>query len=303
MAYLIPFPHNGLVSYHYSSKMDLSLYGQWSLIGDSGAFSALTQGVDIDIDALSDWAVKWQAAGQLCWAAALDVIGDHKATHRNWLRMKGRGVKCVPTIHFPSPPRMIDDYAKDGVRFLGLGGQVGGNQASLMRWVVSVMRYARDTYPDMRFHGWGATSKGSLQLPYYSVDSTSWYEGVMWGSTSLQDPRDPAKIHRLDHDGKDAFRPEMANLLSTYYGVDPASVADSRGSNWNVVELMARSASLREIQLQQRHGVISAPPDHPGLEDGPRLHLVMPSDTSVVKKMAAVLAEERAAAKVTVSTS
>lgn len=300
MGYLIPFPHNGLVSYHYSSKMDLSLYGQWSLIGDSGAFSALTQGVTIDIDALSDWAVKWQEAGQLCWAAALDVIGDHNATHRNWLRMKGRGVKCVPTIHFPSPPKMIDDYAKDGVRFLGLGGQVGGNQASLMRWVVSVMRYARDTYPDMRFHGWGATSKGSLQLPYYSVDSTSWYEGVMWGSTSLQDPRDPAKIHRLDHDGKDAFRPEMATLLSTYYGVDPASVADSRGSNWHVVELMARSASLREIQLKQRHGVITRPPDHPDMEDGPRLHLVMPSDTSVVKKMAAVLAEERAAQRATV---
>lgn len=294
MPYKIPFPHNGLVSYHYSRTQDLSMYGQWSLIGDSGAFSAHTQGVKIDIGALSAWAIKWQESGQLCWAAALDVIRDPVGTHKNWLEMVARGVKAVPSVHFPAPPTVLDDYAKDGVRFLGLGGQVGGNQASLMRWAVSMMRYARDKYPDMRFHGWGATGKGSLMLPYYSVDSTSWYEGVLWGQTTLEDPRDPTKTHKLIHDGRDAFRPEMANLLSTYYGIDPASVADSRGSNWNVVDLMCRSASQREIHLRARHGKISPPPELADQESGPRLHLVMPTDGPMVKKLAAMLASERA---------
>lgn len=289
----IPFPHNGLVSYHYSKTLDLSKYGQWSLIGDSGAFSAHTQGATIDVDALAEWGKRWSASGNLCWAASLDVIRDPVGTRKNWLRAKNRGLNAVPSVHFPAPPSTLDDYAKDGVRFLGLGGQVGGNQASLMRWAVIMMRYARDKYPDMRFHGWGATGKGSLLLPYYSVDSTSWYEGVLWGQMSLEDPRNPGVSHKVHFDGVDAYRPEIANLLSTHYGVDPASVADSRGSNWNVVELMCRSASLREQHLKARHGVIAPPPDHPGLEPGPRLHLVMPTDGPVVKKLSAALAAER----------
>jgi len=291
--FTIPMPHNGLVSYHYSKGMDLSIYGGWRLIGDSGAFSAHTQGVTIDVDALTDWGLKWQESGQLCWAAALDVIRNPVGTHKNWLRAKGRGLNAVPTVHFPAPPSTLDDYAKDGVRFLGLGGQVGGGQDALMRWAVSMMRYARDRWPDMRFHGWGATGKGSLLLPYYSVDSTSWYEGVLWGTTTLEDPRDPTKKWRLEHDGRAAYEPKMANLLSTYYDIDPASVADSRGSNWAAIQLMCRSAAQREIWLRKRHGMITPPPELAGQEDGPCLHLVMPSDGPIVRKLATALAAER----------
>lgn len=292
MSFTIPFPHNGLVSFHYSKTQDLSMYGGFRLIGDSGAFSAHTQGASINVDELTDWGLRWTQSGQLCWAAALDVIRDPVGTRANWLRAKNRGLNAVPSVHFPAPPQTLDDYAKDGVRFLGLGGQVGGNQESLLRWVVSMMRYARDRYPDMRFHGWGATGKMSLILPYYSVDSTSWYEGVLWGSSTLQDPSDPTKTWRLNHDGHDAYRPDLANLLSTYYATDPASVANSRGSNFAAISMMARSASMREIQMRQRIGKITPPPELAGQEDGPRLHLVMPGDGPLIKKMAAALAAE-----------
>lgn len=267
-------PRNALISYHYLQKFDVSKLAGLNLIGDSGAFSAKTQGATIDVNALCDWSIKWK--DYLVWTAALDVIGDPVGTHRNWLLMRGRGVNAVPTIHFPAKPTELDDYAKDGVTFLGLGGQVGGNQKALLRWVVSVMRYARDKYPDMRFHGWGATGALSNLLPYYSVDSTSWASSFMFGRLELRDPRSMDKRFKFKLDGKEAFKPEIANLLSSFYGVSPSVIARSHKDNAEeIIELSALSASVWQDRLRKKHGVITVPPDlkHTPLGDGPHLHL------------------------------
>jgi hypothetical protein len=220
------------------------------------------------------------------------VIGDPVASHRNWEEMRRRGVNAVPTIHYPAPSSAIDTYAREGVTFMGLGGQVGQSQASLIRWAVSVMRYARDRWPAMKFHGWGATSRLSLKLPYFSVDSTYWLQGAMWGKTTLHDPRNPLVTHRIRYDGRDVYRPEVANLLSTYYGVDPASVATSNQMNWDAVAIMARSASVWESHLKAAHGAIDPPKELAGQSPGPRLHIVLPNHTATMQRMAQVLAAE-----------
>jgi hypothetical protein len=164
----IPFPRNGLISYHYWHNRDVSLCSGFTLIADSGAYSAKTQGAEIKLPDLCAWANEWR--DHFTWVAALDVIGDPVASRHNWEEMRSRGLNAIPSIHFPAPPSMLDTYAREGVTFIGLGGQVGGLPGSLMRWAVSVMRYARDHWPDMRFHGWGTTSRLSLKLPYFSVD-------------------------------------------------------------------------------------------------------------------------------------
>jgi hypothetical protein len=221
----IPFPRNGLISYHYFRNRDVSMCDGFTLIADSGAYSAKTQGAEIKLPDLCAWANNWRE--HFAWVAALDVIGDPVASRRNWEEMRRRGVNAVPTIHFPEPPCAIDAYAREGVTFIGLGGQVGGLQKSMLRWAVSVIRYARDRWPAMKFHGWGTTSRLSLKLPYFSVDSTYWLQGAMWGKTILHDPRNPLVNQRIRYDGRDVYRPEVASLLSTYYGTDPASVARS----------------------------------------------------------------------------
>jgi hypothetical protein len=295
---LIPFPRNGLVSYHYYKKFDMSLFGRFTMIADSGAYSAKTGGVEISVKELVEWYAQWRS--QFAWCATLDVIGDQAGTQRNWEAMRDAGCDTVPTIHFPEPPSAVDYYAERGVTFLGLGGQVGRLRDAVMRWTVSVMRYARDRYPDMRFHGWGATGKGSLLLPYFSVDSSSWYQGVLWGGATIFDPRDPAKVYKLVHDGASIYADtELCHVLSTFYGVDPKSVACSRGSmdsKWQVIETLARSARVWEDHMRTRHGRIDAPKELAGHEPGPHLHIVMPSrDEPTVIRMARelVLDDER----------
>jgi hypothetical protein len=283
----IPFPCNALVSYHYWRNRDISALDGFTLIADSGAFSADTQGAVITVADLCAWATEWRE--HFAWVAALDVIGDPVASHRNWEEMRSRGVKAVPTVHFPAPPKTVDDYAKDGVRFLGLGGQVGGSPARNLRWALSVMRHARDRWPDMRFHGWGSTSELSLRLPYFSVDSTYWLQGVRFGKSILHDPRNPVVAHRIRYDGRDVYRPEIANLLSTYYGTDPASVATSNRMNWDAIDLMARSASVWESHLQAAHGVIPPPAEMAGQPPGPRLHIVLPNNLATAQRMARAL--------------
>jgi hypothetical protein len=289
----IPFPRNALISYHYWRNRDVSLCNGFTLIADSGAYSAKTQGAEITVPDLCAWANEWR--DHFAWVAALDVIGDPLGSRRNWEEMRRRGVPAVPTIHFPDPPSAIDAYAREGVTFMGLGGQVGGRPGSLMRWAISVMRYARDHWPDMRFHGWGTTSRLSLKLPYFSIDSTYWLQGVMWGKSILHDPRNSLVTHRIRYDGRDVYRPEIANLLSTYYGTDPASVATSNRMNWEAVELMARSASVWESHLKATHGLIAPPAELAGQAPGPRLHIVLPNNLATAQRMAQVLRAEAVA--------
>ena len=169
----IPLPRNILCSFHYFRNYDLDQYANLHIVGDSGAFSAESQGAKISTADLAGWAKQWRH--RLVWVAALDVIGNPEATRRNWHDMvENHGIPGVPTIHFGANPKELGYFAARGVDFVGLGGMVGKHTAKQMRWLITVFRYARDHHPDMRFHGWGVTSDRVLQLPFYSVDSSGW---------------------------------------------------------------------------------------------------------------------------------
>ena len=187
MSLTIPPPRNVLCSYHFFKDFDLDRISHLRVIGDSGAFSAKSVGAEITTANLAAWANKWRH--RLCWVAALDVIGDAEATRRNWHEMVDEyGVPGVPTIHFGCPPETMDYYVERGVDFIGLGGLVGRPAPAQMRWMVSMFRYARDKHPDLRFHGWGVTSRDALKLPFFSVDSSGWTTGVRYGRVILRDP-------------------------------------------------------------------------------------------------------------------
>lgn len=219
------YPINALVSYFYFAKDDLSTLHQGGLrlIGDSGAYSALTQGSKIDLKAFAEWGIKWR--GALCWVASLDVIGDARATLKNYERLRGMGLDVIPTLHHGTKPADLDFYANDGVDFIGLGGLVGtnANAGSMMRWCLSLMRYARDAHPQMRFHGWGLTAiEPILNLPWWSVDSSSYGSAWRYGHMRLFNPR-TAKFVSIRTDGKEAF--QHHDLITRYYGVSPAQIA------------------------------------------------------------------------------
>lgn len=245
----LSFPVNSLISFHYMRDKDVSVMKSWglNLIGDSGAFSAMTQQASIDLDEFAAWGTRWRQ--DLAWMASLDVIGDAEASWENFQALRSNGLDPVPTIHFGCDPRELDRYGELGIDFVGLGGMVAlkGEHDKLLRWCVQVFKYARDTWPNMRFHGWGVTHwKLISSLPWYSVDSSGFSSSYRFARMSLFDPAHGRRIG-YDMDGKQVFK--HAKLIRDVYGIDPKDIAESLPGNYQVVVL----ASIKTVQLYEDH--------------------------------------------------
>ncbi|MBM0203547.1 hypothetical protein JNW90_10775 [Micromonospora sp. STR1s_5] len=279
----VAYPLDALVSYHYY-KADKDMAAlvatrRLRMIGDSGAFSAFTQGTPIKMPEYVTWVRQWDP--YLCWTAALDVIGDPVATLRNWREMRDRHqLVTVPTLHVGTDPRWMDPYAREGCDFMGLGGMVGRALQSLP-WVVKVFRYARDHHPQMRFHIWGITHKKFLtNLPAYSADSSEFGGGYRFARLRLFDPRISRHVTADLRPANGVY--SIGPLLRQVYGTDPALVRRPTSANRHLlIQLAARSNQFYAAWLQRRHQV-SAPRwalHHPRQLDatdatGTRIHAV-----------------------------
>jgi hypothetical protein len=273
---ILRYPVNGLVSYHYYRNRNIDEMASWGfrLIGDSGAFSAMSLGQPIQMDEFAAWGHKWKDS--LCWIASLDVIGDEKGSWQNYKALKGMGLDVIPTIHFGQDPKVLDQYAADGVDYVGLGGMVSqrSQEKKLLRWCLSVFRYAKENHPNMRFHGWGVTHPELiLNLPFYSVDSSGFGSTWRYARTRLWDP-EKKRFVRFRHDGKEPY--EYRQLLHDWYdGVTPEEIEFSTPENKRVLVLLAiKNAQLLEDYLRDRFQV--EPPKY-GLREpliGPNIHQV-----------------------------
>lgn len=255
---MIAPPRNVLCSFHYFKDYDLDRLPHLRIIGDSGAFSAASQGATITTSDLAAWAHQWRH--RLAWVASLDVIGDERATRRNWQDMvEGHGIPGVPTVHFGADPTAVDWYVDQGVDFIGLGGMVGRSTNMQMRWLIPMFRHARDRHPHLRFHGWGVTADKLMHLPFFSVDSSGWTQAVRFGRLVLRDPKSP-RDYPVALDGRDAYRPEVARLLREAYGVSFTDATVSTSANRDViVRLAALSTAVQEQRVRRLHGPISEP--------------------------------------------
>ena len=253
-------PSTLLASFHYARKWNLDDIPFGKLIGDSGAYSARTQGAEVSVDDLGEWATRWRR--RLYWVAALDVAGDQKTTRRNWETMnRAYGLQSVPSIHAGDDPKMIDYYAARGCDFIGLGGLVGGDGFSRpqMRWLIQVFKYAREAWPGLRFHGWGLTNDNTMRLPFWSVDSSSWGAGYRYGEIRLRDPRTRKRV-TVRADGRDAYEPAHARLLTRDYKTRPSQVAVSTAATRErIAWVSALAQTTHETRMRELHGPIAAP--------------------------------------------
>ena len=284
----ITFPVDALVSFHYyGADADMAALvintGRVRVIGDSGAFSALTQGAHIDLDAYATWVHRWRE--HLYWAASLDVIGDPVASYRNWKTLRDRHqLATVPTLHAGADTSWLDAYAGEGVDFVGLGGMAGIGQAPrAYRWAVGMFRHARANHPGVRFHLWGVTNRTFLDsLPAYSADSSGAIgQAYRYGSLRLFDPASGKHLSVMLR-GRNVYR--AGSLLRRVYGVDPAEIETSHsGNRVTLVQIAVAVTQQYALWLQRRHGHVSAPSwgvrhgDRCGqvaTADGPLVHVV-----------------------------
>lgn len=252
-------PINTLVSYFYFADHDLADLSSVGLrmIGDSGAFSADSQGTPVDRDQFFHWAQRW--ADHLYWVASLDVIGDAAATLANW-RAAPDGLRLVPTLHYGCDPSQMDVYVDGGADLIGLGGMVRykAEPKRLLRWCLSVMRYARDVHPQVRFHGWGVTHPTLLMnLPWWSVDSSGFSSAYRYGRLKLWNP-DTKTTQVAAMNGRETAG--IARLLRAHYGIgwDRIAVSNTH-TRRDLTRVAVRAMQLMEAFLRSRHRVTPPP--------------------------------------------
>lgn len=143
---------------------------------DSGAFSAQTQGVTIDIYDYINFIKENQEV--IKTYSNLDIIGDAEGTYKNQKIMEKQGLKPIPVFHYGEDIKWLKKYLKQGYDYLSLGGMVPISTPELTHWLDYLFtKFLTDNegLPIIKIHGFGLTSfELMLRYPWYSVDSTSW---------------------------------------------------------------------------------------------------------------------------------
>ena len=157
------------------NKIDLFL--------DSGAFSAYTQGVQINLDEYI--AFVHEHLPYLSVYANLDVIGDTEATLQNQKKMEAAGLHPLPCFHYGEPISYLTHYLKH-YDYVAIGGVAQASTSALVPWLDELFASyicGKDGWPTVKVHGFAVTSLRLMKrYPWYSVDSTSWVVTGRMGS-------------------------------------------------------------------------------------------------------------------------
>jgi len=137
---------------------------------DSGAYSAHTTGVELDVSEFAEFAERWRDVADA--VACLDSIsGDWREGWRNMEAMPdGLG---FPTFHDSDPPELLEDLisaARERGGWIGVG-LVPETRHTRSRWLEETL----DRIPlDLHVHGWACRRFWNTHRRLDSVDSTNW---------------------------------------------------------------------------------------------------------------------------------
>lgn len=169
-----------LESYHYFNKPDqidkLRQSGERVFL-DSGAFSAWSQGVDIDLPGYCRFIQQYEDCFTV--ASVLDVIGSAEGTWENQQRMERLGTKPIPCYHYGEDPRWCEYYAAN-YDYMALGGFGVATRRDMKEWLDEIWeKYLTDGSgrAKTKVHGFAVTALPLMErYPWWSVDSSSWVQ-------------------------------------------------------------------------------------------------------------------------------
>lgn len=173
-----------LESYHYVNmqhRVDAMRQDKVKIFLDSGAFSAFTQGVTIDINEYCNYIRRNRDIIECC--SVLDAVGDPSKTLNNQAIMEEQGVAALPCYHYGEDESYLANYL-DGYEYITIGGMVPISTPQLRIWLDRIWsRYLcrHDGTPRVKVHAFGMTNQELMaRYPWHSVDSSSWvYKGNM----------------------------------------------------------------------------------------------------------------------------
>lgn len=178
-----------LESYHYvysQNQVDKMRRDGVRIFLDSGAFSAFTQGVKIDLPKYCRYIQQNEDIIDI--ASVLDGIGDPLLTYQNQKAMESHGVRPLPCFHYAEDERYLEYYVAN-YDYITLGGMVPVSTKDLFIWLDRIWeRYLTDGAgrPRVKVHGFGLTSVPLMQrYPWHSVDSSSWVQFARTGNIMI----------------------------------------------------------------------------------------------------------------------
>lgn len=268
---------NVLRSYWEISEFDghtLSRHGVNQFL-DSGAFSAWSQGISIDVKHYGAWVKRYES--QLQYYANLDAIprssapGERKAaaqkTLENQLALEDMGLKPIPVFHKGEPWEYLERYLAK-YDYICLGGLVadakaGGNKEFFDEvW----SKYLADEKgkPKAKIHAFGMTSlQHMVRYPWFSADSSTWMIQSNMGFICIPMPgtdgfdfdRYPFSIAISDKSGArrfagehyDTLSPSTKRMVDDYLASLKVSVKDLKADvSWRYVVNLAYWLGVQE---------------------------------------------------------
>jgi hypothetical protein len=203
---------NFLESYHYIQNKryveKIRAEGKRVFL-DSGAYSAMSKGVSIDLGKYCDYI--HENGDIIEHASVLDAIGDPLATWRNQYAMEQRGVNALPCYHYGEPTDVLDWYV-DYYPYVTIGGMVPISTKQLIIWLDRIFEEHLchpDGTPRCKVHGFGLTSLDLMfRYPWYSVDSSTWVQWSAFGMILI-----PGRMGQLDVSNKSSRRKQAMQHL------------------------------------------------------------------------------------------
>lgn len=188
---------------------------------DSGAYSAFTKNVEIDIQEYISFIKKYKK--HLTAYAVLDVIGDVSGTLKNQMIMEDAGLNPVPCFHIGEPVKYLKKYINN-YEYIALGGMVPVSTPDLKPWLDDVFsKYICDEngMPRVKVHGFGMTVISlMLRYPWYSVDSTSWLMTGRFGGVFIPYPtKGKPDYHKIPLKITFSNRPSKPDKLNYNNGI------------------------------------------------------------------------------------
>lgn len=176
------------------------------LLLDSGAFGAWSRGEELSI---KDYIRYCNENKRYIWAAVnLDKIPGKfgrrdnsqqeaivaaKQSYKNQQMMKDGGVNAVPVFHQGDPISFLEQYLRDGERYIGLSCNKFMRIDEQQKWLDMVFNILtdRDGRPYVRTHGFALTAFPLITTyPWYTVDSTTWSLTPGYGQIIIPQWRD-----------------------------------------------------------------------------------------------------------------
>lgn len=251
---------NMLWSYAYARNVDLHDFlptlnvPQIRFFGDSGAHSARTLGIHIDVHDVARWAKSNEDTMTIY--ANLDVIGAPEQTLRNQKIMEEEyGLHPMPVFHTGEDWKYLEKYLEDGYTYIALGKLLGNSKKALLPWIAKAFHIAGDAAV---FHGFGLTVWDMLvRFPFYSVDSSSWGAAFRYGQLRLFDQRtgkwDMVKLR----DRKDVLAHRQ---LIQSYGLSLSALAKGSQDTPALAAASAEAQRRSAVYLRRIHGEVHLPP-------------------------------------------